>query len=578
MKVRPASNLACQGDTLVVVSSTSTSASKNRAGKITVGVIIGVFAVLVAIYVADLVINKDNVPRGTAVGGVEIGGMSHEDAVSTLTRELGDKASAPVTVSAAGLSSEIIPANAGLDIDWEATVAQAGKESKNPFTRLLGIFTTQEVDVVPTVDEAALNPELDRVEHELSAEPADGALHINAGNVEIQDPVLGQTVDRAELHERVTQGWLNPNGVEVEAQEVQPVINSDVLTAAAEGPAAKATSGPLHVTGRDNVTAEIPVERIGEVVTFPNVDGRIETQVNTEAAQAIFAEQLAGTEVKMVNASYNSDGSVNPHSDGLQIDWETTMKNFPERVLGDAERTWEATYEDAPATFTTAMAESATYDEVVGEFTTSGYSPSSGHNIALTAQMVNGAVVGPGETFSLNGYTGPRGAAQGFVESGIIIDGRAGEAVGGGISQFATTLYNAYYFAGMTDITHTPHSYYISRYPAGREATIFDGAIDLVFRNDSKHPVRIEASAGGGSVTVRLMGVKTVQVESINGGRWAHTKPQPRTVSGADCIPSGGAPGFTTSDTRIIRDLNGKEISRETQTTVYDPQPIVRCS
>ena len=73
------------------------------------------------------------------------------------------------------------------------------------------------------------------------------------------------------------------------------------------------------------------------------------------------------------------------------------------------------------------------------------------------------------------------------------------------------------------------------------------------------------------------MGVKTVTVESVNGGRWAQTQPQPVNVSGSSCVPSSGAPGFTTSDTRIIYDLAGNELNRETQTTVYDPQPIVRC-
>ena len=256
------------------------------------------------------------------------------------------------------------------------------------------------------------------------------------------------------------------------------------------------------------------------------------------------------------------------------------MEGFADRVLSDDpdQRRWDAAYEDDPATFTTEMAQTATFDETVGSFTTSGYSEASGINISRVASTVNGAIVAPGDTFSLNGYTGPRGAAQGYVESGIIIEGRAGEAVGGGISQFATTLYNAAYFAGMEDVAHTAHSYYISRYPAGREATVFEGAIDLQFRNNSQYPVRIETSVGGGDVTVSLTGVKTVTVESVKGGRWAPTQPREQRVSGSDCIPSGGAPGFTTSDTRIIRDLAGNEITRETQTTVYDPQPIVRCS
>lgn len=158
------------------------------------------------------------------------------------------------------------------------------------------------------------------------------------------------------------------------------------------------------------------------------------------------------------------------------------------------------------------------------------------------------------------------------------MNGRSDTAVGGGISQFATTLYNAYYFAGLEDITHTPHSYYISRYPAGREATIFDGAIDLQFRNNSPYPVMISTSADASNVTVRIMGVDTTSVESINNGRWSTTQPNTVRVSGSDCVPSTGAPGFTTSDTRIISDLSGNEITRETVTTVYDPSPNVVCS
>ena len=155
------------------------------------------------------------------------------------------------------------------------------------------------------------------------------------------------------------------------------------------------------------------------------------------------------------------------------------MDGFSDRVTGSKGREWDAAYTDDPATFTTEDAERASFDDTLGEFTTSGFSKDSGRNIQLVADKVNGAIVAPGDTFSLNGYTGPRGEAQGYVKSGIIIDGHAGEAVGGGISQFATTLYNAEYFAGMGDVAHTPHSYYINRYPAGREATVYEGAIDL---------------------------------------------------------------------------------------------------
>lgn len=546
-------------------------------GKILLGVLLGVLAVLLAIYLADLAMNRGNVPRGTAVGGVEIGGMSHDEATAKLEAELGETASNPVTVKAASQSSQLVPAESGLGIDWEATVASAGEESANPFTRLAGLFRTREVDIVSTVNEAALTPQLERVAGELHLDPADGAIAIEGGEAKVTEPVPGQEVDETELFERVTTGWLNPDGVEVEPREIEPAIGDQAIKEALDGPVKAALSGALTLHGRDGVDGVIAQERIGEVVQFPNVDGKIAPEVNVENAQGILVEQLAATETQMKNARVLPGGGVEPSVDGSIIDWEAAMDGFDERLIGSAERTWDAQYKARPADFTTEEAQRATFDQVVGSFTTGGYSGASGTNIATVARVVNGAIVNPGETFSLNGYTGARGAAQGYVESGIIENGRPGKAVGGGISQFATTLYNAAYFAGMTDVASTPHSYYISRYPAGREATVYEGAVDLQFRNDSPHPVKISTSVGGGEVTVSLMGTKTVEVESINGGRWAYTSPKPVTVTSGDCIPSGGAQGFTTSDTRIVRDLSGNEISRNTSTTVYDPQPIVRC-
>lgn len=550
----------------------------NRAATITLGVVVGLIVILGALYAWDYMSTKDNVPRGTSVGGVDIGGMSHDEAERTLQTELGDAAAQPVTVTAGERESQLVPAESGLAIDWAATVDQAGEESANPFTRLRGLFGTHEVGVVSQVDAAALTPQIDRVASELRTEPVDGSVSINAGKVETVDPVLGQQVDPQALSAEVSEHWLNPEGIEVEPQPVEPVINDEVIKSAVDGPIAAAIAGPLTAKGSNDVRAVIEPERVGEIVTFANVEGRIVPEVNTEVAGAILGEQLAASETEAENARLNQDGSVTPHVDGTLVDWEATMANFPARVLGEQPREWDATYKPDPAEFTTDEARSATFDQVIGEFTTSGYSENSGHNIATIAAQVNGAIVNPGETFSLNGYTGPRGLAQGYIASGIIENGRSAQGVGGGVSQFTTTLYNATYFAGLEDIAHTPHSYYISRYPAGREATIWDGGIDLVFRNTNSHPIRIETSVGGGDVTVKILGVKEVNVESSNGGRWATTEPQVQNISGDSCVASSGIPGFTTSDTRTIMDLSGNVIDRETQTWTYDPQPIVRCS
>lgn len=556
---------------------------KNTGARVVAGFLLGTVVIGGVAYGADYVMNQDNVPRGVTVGGVEIGGMTKVAAVSKLEDNLGNATTMPVTIHAGELTTQLVPAESGMGIDWQRTVDSAGDQSLNPITRIQSFFTTYEIEPATTVDEQALSPAVERVRKELSRDPVEGGINLAGGSVNIDpQPVNGQDVGAEDLKEKLVADWLKPEGVEVDAEVTEPTLDQKAVDKVAGGQAKQALSGPIIAKGRENVDGVIPVERMDEVVSFVPDGDTFRMDVNSERAQEILAETLSETEVEKLNAQISfASGykTVIPHADGEIIDWGKTMAGFDERITAEGDdRTFDAVYEDDPATFTTEQAEAATFDEVVSEFTTSGYSAASGTNIALTAQMVNGAIVAPGDTFSLNNWTGPRGTAQGFVESGIILNGRADTAVGGGISQFATTLYNAAYFAGFEDVAHTPHSYYISRYPAGREATVYEGAIDLQFKNNSQYPVRILASVGGGSVTVTMMGVKTVDVESVNGGRWSYTSPQPVSVSGSNCSPSSGSQGFTTSDTRIIRDLAGNEISRDSTTTVYDPEPIVRCT
>ena len=546
---------------------------------ITLGVIVGLLLIAGIAYGWDVVANQGKVPRATSVGGVNISGMERTAAVEKLERELGDVETKPVSVASGEKSSQLVPNESGLILNYQKAVDGIPDASYNPFSRLYSfVKSTKEIPVTVDVDAAALDSNLERVKKELSFEPKDGMLELNNGGLKVTKPVLGQTVDDADLQKSVKENWLDPAGVEVAPVVVEPAINDDAIEAMRTGDVAKALDNPLTLNGENNVSGTLRKDEIAQFVSIEAKDGKLELKVDTPKAQQLFEERMDGSQVPGQNAKISFSGSkmnVTPSVDGSIIDWEKTMKDFDKRVKGD-EREWDADYKPDPAEYTTEMAEKATFNDTVSEFSTGGFSGASGENIRRVAEEVNGAVVSPGETFSLNGYTGPRGTAQGYVESGIIIDGHSGTAVGGGISQFATTLYNAAYFAGMEDVAHTPHSYYISRYPAGREATVYEGAIDLQFKNTTNTPVRIETSFGGGKITVRFKGVKTYNVESVNNGRWATTQPTRMSV-GEDCSPSSGAPGFTTSDTRIIKDLSGREISRETTTTVYDPQPIVSC-
>ncbi|HCD1919031.1 VanW family protein [Corynebacterium striatum] len=550
-----------------------------KGWRITLGVIVGLLLIAGIAYTWDVIANQGKVPRATSVGGVDISSMERTAAVEKLERELGDVETKPVNVTSGEKSSQLVPAESGLTLNYQKAVDGIPDASYNPVTRLFSfVKATQEIPVAVDIDDTALDGALERVKNELSFAPKDGMLELNNGQLKVTKPVLGQTVEPDDLKNSITENWLDPAGVEVEPVEVEPAINDDAIEAMRTGDVAKALDNPLTINGENNVAGTLRKDEIAQFVSIEAKDAKLELKVDTPKAQQLFEERMDGAQVPGQNAKISFSGdkmNVTPSVDGSIIDWEKTLKDFDKRVKGD-ERTWDADYKPDPAEYTTEMAEKATFNDTVSEFSTGGFSGASGENIRRVAAQVDGAVVNPGETFSLNGYTGPRGTAQGYVESGIIINGHSGTAVGGGISQFATTLYNAAYFAGFEDVAHTPHSYYISRYPAGREATVYEGSIDLQFKNTTNTPVRIETSFGGGKITVRFKGVKTYNVESVNNGRWATTQPTRMSV-GEDCSPSSGAPGFTTSDTRIIKDLSGREVSRETTTTVYDPQPIVSC-
>jgi vancomycin resistance protein YoaR len=177
------------------------------------------------------------------------------------------------------------------------------------------------------------------------------------------------------------------------------------------------------------------------------------------------------------------------------------------------ERTGVLPYEDAAEPeFTTEDAEALDIKHLVSQFTTYYHCCQNRvTNIHLMADIIDGVIVLPGDKFSINEYVGERDTARGFLPDHTIVNGKMVDTIGGGVSQFATTFYNAVYYGGYEDVTHSPHSYYFSRYPEGHEATISWPAPNLVFRNDSDAAVLIKTSYTDTSLTISFYG--------DNGGR-----------------------------------------------------------
>ena len=193
-------------------------------------------------------------------------------------------------------------------------------------------------------------------------------------------------------------------------------------------------------------------------------------------------------------------------------------------------------------------------------------------------------MVEPGEDFSLNDTVGERTAENGFTEGFVISDGIFKEDLGGGVSQMATTAFNAGFFGGMTDVEHKPHSFFIDRYPEGREATVAWPTLDMRWGNDTPYGVLVQAvvvpstPTTVGSATVTLWSTKYWDITTKTGERYNFTSPATRTLTTPDCYPNSGYGGFDVDVWRYWKRAGSDKLVRtEKMHTTYTPSDTVVC-
>lgn len=556
-----------------------------------IGLIIGAVVVTIGlVYLFDWLTSKDDLQRGTIIAGVEVGGLTPADAVTRLRAELTELQD-PIPMLSHGSPISLDPVASGLSADIEASVAAVGTRSANPFSRVAALFGGTTVEpLTATVDEAALTARMQQIAATSDLEPVEGQLGLDGTTVRAVQPVTGEILDVPAAVAVISDRWTSGNPLAVTGLTL-PVTEQTVRVSAAAVTSSAAElstllAGPLTVAAGDASFA-VPVESIATAITVTpdDADGFTVT-VDNDAIKALYRAQVEATATPAIDASVSIVDNapvITPGADGSAVDWATTDAALAAALRAPDHRL-VVTYAPSRPAVTTEAVQALGITEVVSEFTTGGFAKDSGMNVRRAAEQLQGAIVRPGETFSLNGYTGVRNADTGYVEAGIIDNGVASRGIAGGVSQLATTLYNAGFFSGMQDVEHKPHSFYISRYPPGREATVFttdDGTslIDVKFKNVYPTAILIQTRWTPSDITVTFWGTKTVEVESISSDRYGFTDAPSRTIPfGETCKATTGTQGFKIDVTRVIRDLNGTELSRETRTTSYNGQVKITCA
>lgn len=226
---------------------------------------------------------------------------------------------------------------------------------------------------------------------------------------------------------------------------------------------------------------------------------------------------------------------------------------------------------------------------VIGEYKTefSNYvgTENRNHNIKLAADMLNNSIIkGDGGIWSFNDEAGDTNEEAGFWSAGSIVNGEIVDSIGGGICQVATTIFNAFYEAGLDIPTRHNHTLYMANYPDGRDAGINYPDIDLVWRNDLPSDILMRVTYTDTSITATLYSVYTGYTVESEVGEWedgdkykTRFEEDETLAKGAYYKKTSGEDGSKISVTRIVKDRDGNTIDFNTFASVYQPKDEIYC-
>ncbi|HET6667666.1 MAG TPA: VanW family protein [Intrasporangium sp.] len=562
---------------------------ETEGGRVVLFLLLGLVVLFGAGYAAAHIVAGDNVPRGTTIAGVEVGGRSQEEAVVALQRGLSERSTAPIPVSVDGATAgSVDPETAGLAVDYAASVEAAGGGRSWAPDRLWDYFTGgEDLDPVVTVDEAAMTDAVDELIEVHGRSPRDGDVVFDDGRVDVVEPRLGESVDADEARAALEAAYLQETTAELTSVSAQPDVDGSDVAEALEGFANPALSAPVTLVF-DRTRVRLGPSEFAPALSMKARRGELVPDLDEDELLRLVERGMSksGTPVDATVRIVDGRPRVIPDKPGVRFrpdDVERTFLRLLRKPTDKREAAVDAKV--ARADFRTADARKLGIREQVSAFTT--YFPHAAYrntNIGRAAALVDGTILKPGETFSLNDTVGERTRANGFTEGFIIEDGVYKEDLGGGVSQMATTTFNAMFFAGLEDIEHQTHSFYIDRYPVGREATVAWGSVDLRFRNDTPYGVLITAAvtpstpSSQGVVTVRMWSTDYWDITASTSDRYDFTPEKTRRLDGEDCVPNDGYSGFDVDVTRHFRRAGQSELHHDEQFhTTYVPSDTVIC-
>jgi vancomycin resistance protein YoaR len=465
----------------------------------------------------------------------------------------------------------------GLMVDQDKTVEQAldvGDDAfflLRPFAWVGSFLSERDAPIAYRVSRDQVATATPKLEGEDRVPPSEPTVDLVDGTFQLVPGKPGTGLDPAEVGRALLAAAQErtaadaPIHVTLRRAEIDPLGDDDDAREAAQG-IESLVAEPITITTPDGDRTIRP-ESLRRWVTLTTApDGTVSVDFDPAKAnadlQAAFKDIAGGPKDARFNVV---DGKpvIVPEQPGKVCCGPDAATKIIAAIRAGT-RTVSLTLGEGLPTRTAAELEKLGIVEEIGSPTEFG--PTTQHkccesrvqNIHRIADLIRGTVILPGKTFSVNDTVGQRTIAKGFTTGGAIIDGTLGTSIGGGISQFATTLFNASLFAGLDFGEYQSHSLYISRYPRGREATLSWRHPDLQIKNTTPYGVLIWPTYTDTSITVHLYSTKYATV----------------SVGEPTASPAGACTKYTTPRTRTYPD---GRVDRDSVFARYRPAEGVDC-
>ncbi len=571
---------------------------------------VGALVLLMLIAAAAVAaVRSDQVVPGVTVEGLDVGGLD-ADAVRTKLAPLATARSEDGLVFTHDGTEFVVDAvEIGVAVDLDALVAEtlaAGRDGSFVGDARASLFGT-ESDLVVSIDldEDALAARIAEIAAAVDTEISSGGVVVDPVTLTVtsNDPVVGVMTLQDEATTAATRALeaAGAETVELPVERTLPETDAQDVAEIAEQ-AEAAIADDLRVTSDSGAVTLTPRELAPAISSqvVPGDASSLELVVSLDDFEEHLLELLQPLTVAAKDASLSAPKnpgvtfddkddatwrprpasvSVVPSKPGTEIDPPKAAVQLTDTVR-TAARELELELEVVRAEYTTEMAQAARPDTLLSTFTSyHKCCQTRVHNIQRLADMVDDTTVLPGEQFSINQISGVRECSKGFRAAGMILDGEIVDSCGGGVSQFGTTTINAVFFAGLKADAYKPHSFYISRYPMAREATLNYPSpdIDVRFTNDTGAPILIRTAHTGTSITVSFYGRSDVTEVRADVGSKRNIKPFPKVRRVNRSLPAGtekqiqgGQDGFRVSLTRTV--VRGQSVKTDDWSNTYVPE------